>query len=151
MYLLTCIARIPGHKQGGEDIIKTNIFVFFCIFLCYRVKLVRDFSNFVSDILPLNSPFWQFAWFALFWFQIAVSKRTVTPFVDIKFPRYFEFSDFSILLSSLLIPDFFVNIYYAPPSRPEGPRRCPDRGNAGGALVFPPQLLWLLYALGLYT
>ena len=21
--------------------------------------------------------------------------------------------------------------YYAPPSRPEGPRRCPDRGNAG--------------------
>ena len=26
--------------------------------------------------------------------------------------------------------------YYAPPSRPEGPRRCPDRGNAGGSLVF---------------
>ena len=44
-----------------------------------------------------------------------------------------------------------LNDYYAPPSRPEGPRRCPDRGNAGGALVFPPQLLWLLYALGLYT
>ena len=41
-------------------------------------------------------------------------------------------------------------IYYAPPSRPEGPRRCPDRGNAGGALVFSV-LLWLLYALGVYT
>ena len=41
--------------------------------------------------------------------------------------------------------------YYAPPLRPKGPRRCPDRGNAGGALVFFPQLLWLLYALGLYT
>ena len=26
--------------------------------------------------------------------------------------------------------------YYAPPSRPEGPRHCPERGNAGGALVF---------------
>ena len=26
--------------------------------------------------------------------------------------------------------------YYAPPSRPEGPRRYPDRGNPGGALVF---------------
>ena len=26
--------------------------------------------------------------------------------------------------------------YYAPPSSPEGARRCPDRGNAGGALVF---------------
>ena len=37
--------------------------------------------------------------------------------------------------------------YYAPPSRPEGPRRC--RGNAGGALVFS-SLLWLLYALGVY-
>ena len=86
--------------------------MFFCIFLCYRVKLVRDFSNFVSDILPLNSPFWQFAWFALFWFQIAVSKRTVTPFVDIKFPRYFEFSYFSIFFCLLLIPDFFVNIYF---------------------------------------
>ena len=31
-----------------------------------------------------------------------------------------------------------------------GPRRCPDRGNAGDALVFS-QELWLLYALGLYT
>ena len=38
--------------------------------------------------------------------------------------------------------------YYAPPSRPEGPRRCPDRGNAGRALVFFPQLLWSLYTLG---
>ena len=26
--------------------------------------------------------------------------------------------------------------YYAPPSSPEGARRCPDRDNAGGALVF---------------
>ena len=26
--------------------------------------------------------------------------------------------------------------YYAPPSRPKGPRRCPDKGNAGGALLF---------------
>ena len=26
--------------------------------------------------------------------------------------------------------------YYALPSSPEGARRCPDRGNAGGALVF---------------
>ena len=40
--------------------------------------------------------------------------------------------------------------YYAPPSRPKGPRRGPDKGNAGGALVFL-MLLWLLYALGLYT
>ena len=40
-------------------------------------------------------------------------------------------------------------IYYAPPSRPEGPRRCPDRGNAGDALVFL-SLLWLLYAMGVY-
>ena len=53
---------------------------------------------------------------------------------------------------------FFKNIlgisvmfgYYAPPSRREGPKRCPDRGNTGGALVFL-SLLWLLYALGLYT
>ena len=30
----------------------------------------------------------------------------------------------------------FCLFYYAPLSRPEGPRRCPDRGNAGGALVF---------------
>ena len=30
----------------------------------------------------------------------------------------------------------FKDIYYAPQSRPEGPRRCPDRGNAVGALVF---------------
>ena len=31
-----------------------------------------------------------------------------------------------------------IKIYssYAPPSRPEKPRRYPDRGNAGGALVF---------------
>ena len=40
--------------------------------------------------------------------------------------------------------------YYAPLSRPEGPRRCPDRGNAGGALVFI-YLFWLLYAMGVYT
>ena len=40
--------------------------------------------------------------------------------------------------------------YYAPPSRPKGPRRCPDRGNAGGSLVFL-SLLWLLYTLGLNT
>ena len=26
--------------------------------------------------------------------------------------------------------------YYAPPSRPEGPRHCPGRGNEGGAFVF---------------
>ena len=26
--------------------------------------------------------------------------------------------------------------FYAPPSRPEGPRPCHDRGNTGGALVF---------------
>ena len=45
---------------------------------------------------------------------------------------------------------FEIIDYYAPPSRPEGPRRCPDKGNAGGALVFS-SLLWLLYALGLYT
>ena len=37
--------------------------------------------------------------------------------------------------------------YYAPPSMPEGPRRCPDRGNAGDALVFSDQL-WLLYTMG---
>ena len=41
--------------------------------------------------------------------------------------------------------------YYAPPSRPKGPRHCPHRGNTVGALVFFPQLLWLLYALGVYT
>ena len=45
---------------------------------------------------------------------------------------------------------FIVSYYYAPPSRPEGPRRWPDRGNAGGALVFS-SLSWLLYAMGLYT
>ena len=32
--------------------------------------------------------------------------------------------------------------YYAPPSRFEGPRRCPDRGNAGGALVFSQELVF---------
>ena len=37
-----------------------------------------------------------------------------------------------------------IYFYYAPPSRPEGPRRCPDRGNAGDALV-SIQLFWLLY------
>ena len=42
------------------------------------------------------------------------------------------------------------NSYYAPPSRSEGPRRCPDRGNTGGALVFM-YLFWLLYAMGVYT
>ena len=36
------------------------------------------------------------------------------------------------------------SIYYAPPSRPGGPRRCPDRSNAGDALVFS-SLSWLLY------
>ena len=30
----------------------------------------------------------------------------------------------------------FFMVYYAPRLRPEGPRRWPDRGNAGGALVF---------------
>ena len=40
--------------------------------------------------------------------------------------------------------------YYAPPSRPEGPRRCADRGNAGSALV-SIYLFWLLYAMGVYT
>ena len=40
--------------------------------------------------------------------------------------------------------------YYAPPLRYEGPRLCPHRGNAGGALVFS-MLLWLLYTLGVYT
>ena len=29
-----------------------------------------------------------------------------------------------------------IGTYYAPPSRPEGPKRYPDRGNEGGALVF---------------
>ena len=61
---------------------------------------------------------------------------------------------FNLLTSSF--PPFITfiteitDIYYAPPSRPEGPRRCPDRGNVGGALLFL-MLLWLLYALGLYT
>ena len=32
--------------------------------------------------------------------------------------------------------DFDFIFYYAPPSRPEGPRRCPGRGNAGASLVF---------------
>ena len=26
--------------------------------------------------------------------------------------------------------------YYKPATRPEGPMRCPDRGNAGGLFVF---------------
>ena len=29
----------------------------------------------------------------------------------------------------------FFHFYYAPPTRPERPRRCPDRGNLRGALV----------------
>ena len=29
------------------------------------------------------------------------------------------------------------NIYYALPLRPEGPGRCPGRGNAGGAVFCP--------------
>ena len=44
----------------------------------------------------------------------------------------------------------YAIFYYAPPSRPEGPRRCPDMGKAGGALVFS-MLLWLLYTMGVYT
>ena len=39
----------------------------------------------------------------------------------------------------------FWNVYYAPPSRFKGPRRCPGRGNAGSALVFLYHF-WLLYA-----
>ena len=49
-----------------------------------------------------------------------------------------------------MVKDELKYSYYAPPSRPEGPRRCPDRVNAGGALVFL-MLLWLLYAMGVYT
>ena len=37
-----------------------------------------------------------------------------------------------------------INFYYAPPSSPQGARSCPDRGNAGGALVFLSKLLQLL-------
>ena len=48
------------------------------------------------------------------------------------------------------ISETLSTIYYAPPSRPEGPMRCPDRANAGGALVFLV-LLWLLYAFSVYT
>ena len=44
---------------------------------------------------------------------------------------------FSYLITWLLsYLDTQLLSYYAPPLRPEGPRRCPDRGNAGCALVF---------------
>ena len=36
----------------------------------------------------------------------------------------------------MVIEKKILTFYYAPTSRPEGPRRCPDRRNAGGALVF---------------
>ena len=32
----------------------------------------------------------------------------------------------------------------APPSRPELPRLCPDRGNAGGAIVFFPPVVMVI-------
>ena len=35
-----------------------------------------------------------------------------------------------------LTPIWHLSIYYAPLSRPEGPRRCSDKDNTGGALVF---------------
>ena len=41
-------------------------------------------------------------------------------------------------------------IYYAPPSSPEGARCCPNRGNAGGALVFLGKLTVLLQSLFLF-
>ena len=45
---------------------------------------------------------------------------------------------------------FFVKcveiFYYAPSSRPEGPRRCPDWGNAGGALVFSIRTMFVYLA-----
>ena len=47
----------------------------------------------------------------------------------------------------IILGNFKILTYYAPPLRPEGPRRCSDRGNAGGALV-SSHPLWLLYALG---
>ena len=37
--------------------------------------------------------------------------------------------------------------YYAPHSRPEGPRRCPDRGNTGNALVFLSKFFLLVIML----
>ena len=60
-----------------------------------------------------------------------------------------------LMFSFVLDPASKINIcqqlsYYALPSRPKGPRRCPDRGNWGGALVFL-MLLWFLYALVVYT
>ena len=37
------------------------------------------------------------------------------------------------------------------PPRPEGPRRCPDRGNAGGALVFLSKFLKVLQFTSITT
>ena len=67
------------------------------------------------------------------------------------FPEvWWTFENLILKLNNIFPNQNFQKSYYAPPSRPEGPRRCPDRGNADGALVFL-MLLQLLYALGVYT
>ena len=39
---------------------------------------------------------------------------------------------------------FPPSVYYKPPTRPEGLRPCPGRGNAGGLFAFCPFYFWIL-------
>ena len=48
----------------------------------------------------------------------------------------FHFHNTSEMYYYCIISNMKWLLYHAPPSRPEGPRHCPDRGNAGVALVF---------------
>ena len=36
--------------------------------------------------------------------------------------------------------------YYGPPSRPEGPRRCPGRGSAGGCISILKQVVYCSFS-----
>ena len=108
----------------------------FCIILDF-------FEMWTSLQIGYNQLFWNLR------FKLLKSCTYFALFSVLEF--FFEsFSSVWINSCSLYCQFFSFFLYYASPSRPEGPRRFPDRGNAGGALVFLDPL-WLLYALGVYT
>ena len=55
-----------------------------------------------------------------------------------QFEMEFQISQKSVSDGNIkyFVPTASVQFIMHPLSRPEGPRRCLDRGNAGGALVF---------------
>ena len=53
---------------------------------------------------------------------------------------------FSIFCTDFIGMSEITNVDYAPPSRPEGPRRCPGRGNAGGPFFLPHFWILPIYA-----